>query len=183
MKLYLVLVSLVLLMVPMGGCFSASIFSKKSVIFQKLTQLFVLLPALAELPISVAARFIYDHGYILSETKESIIYHRNSGVDFYLTFAGDGWLYINNVVTRDRKNPLDGGRANLTFVAEVMLMPNGSRYPLFGNFDCVKETDESLRHLVSNGVLKSCFGKSRLRKLTQEETDRMNKFKSSPEGK
>lgn len=163
MKLYVV--SLVLLMAPIGKHRLRVLFRE----FLKINSFFYLLPAFAKLPLSVASRIIYDHGYILSATKEGIIEHRNSGADFYLTFDLDGWLYMKDVVTLDRQRNIR--RANLTFVAEVMLMPNGSRYPLFGSgFDCFKETDESLRHLLGTSVLKTCFGKTRLRELTKEET-------------
>ena len=89
---------------------------------------------------------------------------------------------MKNVLRSD--DPTRQGHANLTFVAEIMLLPDGSRYPRYNNgFDCVNETEESLRHLMLYGGLHSCFGTTRLRKLTLEETKQMNAFKSNSDRK
>ena len=65
---------------------------------------------------------------------------------------------------------------SLSFVAESLALSDLKTY------NCVDETEESLRHLVQKSF-SVCFGPTRLRSLTQEEIDQMEKFKSNPDGK
>ena len=113
---------------------------------------------------------------MITETKESHIRVSNSNPDLYLDLGPIAGMRLYDALKRDST-----GKTNLTFVAEVMLLPNGSRFPEYG-FNCFKESDESLGYLLDRRYM-SCWGACRLRKLTQEETDQMNTFKSSPEGK
>ena len=68
--------------------------------------------------------------------------------------------------------------AKMSFTAEVMRQSNGSR------FDCVQESDESLRRFLLNYKGEpTCSGATRLRNSTAEEIGQMEKFKNSPAGK
>ena len=104
-------------------------------------------------------------------TFNSYVSYRNSLNDLYVNFD-KGMLYIKGVV--DRTN----GYANLSFVVESLQLPPGHL-----NYDCVNESEESMRYLGLNNAATVCFGPTRLRSLTEEEISQMQKFKGNQDGK
>lgn len=170
MKLYLICAFL--LAMPLGENLSTEKFKQHKNIRQiGLTHSVYPFLAFAETPLSFA-KVIFDHNHVLVDTKENFLLIRNGGGDLWFGFDDHVWLNIKDVVKK--------GRANLILVAEAVRMADGSRYSYF---DCLNGTEESLRHLIYDGQMKSCYGAARLRNLTKEEFDQMEKFKSNPERK
>ena len=128
--------------------------------------------AFAELPLTVATRLIYDYGRVLIETNEESVKYTKSIGDLNLDFDPYEKLWLKNVM-KDTKN-----YAKISFVAEVMRQADGSKYP---TYDCVGESEESLRRfLLDYAGRPTCEGATRLRNLTAEEIDQMEKFKHTP---
>lgn len=114
-------------------------------------------------------KIIYDNTTVITEQADGTYlnyYNRiyDSAVEVYFGFGFN--ITIEDLRFETVKE------AGYRFVAEKLSLPSNSE-----EFDCIEESDPSLRSLIVN-----CRGTVRVRELTDDEQMQIKEFKNNREG-